>query len=812
MDLNRPRILRLLPCAVLAVIAASIVMAWFGEESEEVPRRSESTPSSTSIPATLIAQPTPEERAAEAKQRRAAFHTFANQYCLDCHEGEEAEGELAIDTLLDSEPDPSQMATWSDIANAMRSGHMPPGDAEQPPEVERVEAIAAVESQQSALACVGDPDPGRVTIRRLTRYEYRTTIRDLVGIDFQRAADFPNDDVGYGFDNIGDVLSMPPLLLEKYLRAAERILDEAIVTDPTIQPELQYVAGEKLKNDYDEHAEAGWLLRDGEIYTTVTAAHAGKYQVRIFAAGQQAGPEYVRMGVKVDGQTIREFEVKTGRQDPQPYEVTVPLAAGAHRVAVEFLNDYWDADAEKRRDRDRNMVVQTVEVEGPFEAGSIELPATHRRIFFVTPDDSTTAEAAAEAILDRFASRAFRRPAKAEEVARLMKLVRSASEAGDTFEAATTVALSAVLVSPHFLFRIEQDHEPTEPGGAYRLSDYELASRLSYFLWSSMPDEELTELAAAGRLSQPEVLEAQVRRMLTSPKARALVDNFAAQWLQLRRLEEVRPDTQQFEFDEPLRKAMYDEVAALFETVMREDLSITELLLADYTFLNERLAKHYGLDGIQGDQLRRVQLEDGRRGGIVTTAAVLTVTSNPTRTSPVKRGKWISEQLLGIENSLPPDVTPLDEQPAAEEAALTLRERLARHTADASCAACHLRLDPLGFSLENYDAVGQWRERDGEAVVDASATMPDGTEFSGASGLKEILSRRTDEYVTCLARAMLTYALGRGLEQYDACAIQQIVEQTSAEKNRFSALVQAIVRSYPFQFRRILRKDEIEDE
>lgn len=803
MDFQRPAILRLFPCATLAIIVCAVVLSFIGADGGAA--------ESDAVRTTPAAKPV--DVAAVDASARIEFAAFAEQYCTECHQGDNPDGQFFLNRLITSEATLAHAKGWIKVATALKSGHMPPGEEEQPPETARRQAIVFVEQQTANIAAAADPDPGRVTIRRLTRHEYRNTIRDLVGVDFKAATDFPGDDVGYGFDNIGDILTMPPLLMQKYLSAAEKILNEAIVTEKVIQPEMTYIPPEQLKREPRMESDPGWLTEHGDVYFDFEVPHDGVYKFRVFASGVQAGPDLVQMGVKVNGATQEVFELRNNRHYTDKHEVSVTLKRGKHRFGAEFLNDYWNPDAKKRSQRDRNLAVRSCELEGPFNGKPRPIPATHRRIFFTEPSKTQTPEATATTILEQFAGRAFRRPATDEELARLMKLFQVGQAAGDTFEASVEVALSAVLVSPQFLFRVERDHPATEPLGAYRISDFELASRLSYFLWSTMPDDELIEVADAGQLSQPEQLDAQITRMLQSPKAGALVDNFAAQWLQLRRLDDVQPDTQQFAFDEELRQAMYHEVAALFEAVMREDRSIHELLDADYTFLNERLATHYGIAGVRGPEMRRVELTDARRGGVLTSAAVLTVTSNPSRTSPVKRGKWILEQLLGIKNESPADVPPLDEQPqTAETGQLSLRERLKQHTADPSCAACHLRLDPMGFSLENYDAVGRWRTKDGELPIDATATMADGTEFTGPAGLRKILSQRKGEYTRCLAEAMLTFALGRGLEPYDGRAVQRIAEQTAADDFRFSSLVRGVVHSYPFQYRRPLHEEEVENE
>ncbi|MEK6246842.1 MAG: DUF1592 domain-containing protein, partial [Planctomycetales bacterium] len=533
---------------------------------------------------------------AEAPEGPNEFTSFARNYCIECHTGEEAEGELALEQLIASQPSDSN--ALARIVRVLENGRMPPGDATQPTESERRGAVLAIERQLTVHSCEAEPDPGRVTLRRLNRTEYRNTIRDLIGIDFKAASDFPDDDIGYGFDNNGDVLSMPPVLMERYLVAAEQILDRAIVAEPSTKPQMRYFVPDELSRNPKLKSDPGWgwLTNNGELFRMIKIARSGKYALRIWSWGQQAGPDPARLAIKLDNKVLGKFKIPSERGQPIKSEVTVQLDSGRYRLAAEFINDYWNPDAEEKSERDRNLVITAVEVVGPFEA-QLEITDAHRKIFFVAPGStSTTADAskidpatakpikqqAARQILDRFASRAFRRPVSDQELDRLIRLFDSTDE-DDSFQNAVKMALAAVLISPHFLFRVEQDHTPTESGGVYRISDYELASRLSYFLWSSMPDDKLLRLAKQNRLHEPDILDAQVERMLKSPKARALVDNFAAQWLQLRRLDAIEPDTEQFPFDEKLRSAMYEEATAAFEYIMREDRSLLELLDADYT-------------------------------------------------------------------------------------------------------------------------------------------------------------------------------------------------------------------------------------
>jgi hypothetical protein len=589
------------------------------------------------------------------------------KYCVGCHGGEKPRAKIALDKFKEDAAIDKNRAMWERVAKAVRNRDMPPRRSfkkvQQPTTEERDQLSRWLDAALGAVDCDLKRDPGRVTIRRLNRTEYNNTIRDLVGVKFQPAEDFPADDVGYGFDNIGDVLTLPPLLMEKYLAAAERIIEDAFRS-----PELK----KKLIGE--------------------------------------------------------------------------PPAA--------------NAEPGEKKDAGRRALTE-------------------------------------------FARRAFRRAVAPDEVKRFVGLLDLADKNGDSYEKGMELALEAVLVSPHFLFRIELDKEPGNPDAIHPVNEFELATRLSYFLWSTMPDDELLLLAESDKLRSDGNLEKQVRRMLKDPKARSLVENFAGQWLQLRNLKSAAPDPGTYPaFDEPLRSAMIKETELFFENVMKEDRSILEFIDSDYTFVNERLAKHYGIADLKGDEFRRVALTGGARGGVLTQASVLTLTSNPTRTSPVKRGKWILENMLGTPPPPPPpDVPELKED---KEVVLSgsLRQRMEQHRAKPDCAVCHDKLDPLGFGFENFDGIGGWRTKDASFDIDSSGVLPDGKKFKGPAELRAILKGRAGEFRHCLSEKMLTYALGRGLEYYDKCAIEAVTTATEKARDRFSALIFAVVQSEPFQNRR----------
>jgi hypothetical protein len=728
-------------------------------------------------------------------------------HCYPCHGHQKAKAKLNLEAFADEAAVLKARKTWKKVYDQVQAREMPPEEKPRLPVHDLEKLTGWLEAALDRPDPGAPRDPGRVVMRRLNRIEYRNTIRDLVGVDFNpNAADFPSDDVGYGFDNIGDVLSLPPVLMEKYLVAAEKILAQAIVTEDRTKPAVRRFEARTMQVSGGAAPEVDLLVMfaNGEGVLPVEVAQDGKYLLRVRAAGDQAGAEPARLALKVDDRPVRVIDVAVPRKEARVYEEKVDLRSGPRKIATAFVNDFYNPEA-RPKDRDRNLVLDYVELVGPVNLKPPEPPESHRRIFFAKPGASVTKRQAAAEIVGRFARLAFRRPVEPAEVERLLSLYDLSERQGDSFEVAVRLPLQAILVSPHFLFRVERS--------SGRLGDHELASRLSYFLWSTMPDAELFAAAEKGQLRDPAACEAQVRRMLKDPRARSLAENFAIQWLQLRRLETQAPDPKRFPaWDEALRAAMHEEALLLFDEVVREDKSVLELLGATYTYLNERLASHYGISGVKGPEMRRVELSDPRRGGVLTMGAVLTVTSNPTRTAAVKRGKWVLETILGTPPPPPlPDAGELKDE-TDEDRKLSLRQRLEEHRADPSCANCHRRMDPIGFAFENYDAVGAWRDRDGAHAIETAATLPDGSSFRGPVELKALLLSRKDDFVRCLTEKMTTYALGRGVEYYDASTVKAIRAALAGRGYRISALVTEIVRSYPFQHRREQGAEEVKDE
>ncbi|MFM7072725.1 MAG: DUF1592 domain-containing protein [Planctomycetota bacterium] len=624
------------------------------------------------------------------------------KFCVECHEGDLAQGGVTLNAYSAANAKTRDRAVWVKVARQLQGKVMPPSDAKQPTDAERRMILEWVESFALTPDCSVGERPGRVTLRRLNRAEYNNTIRDLLGVSIQPANDFPSDDVGYGFDNIGDVLTLPPVLLERYVEAADKVVRAAIVTPDADQVPSQSKPG-------------GVLASQGEIGGEFVCSTAAEYIVRTRAGGDQAGPDPVRMAFRVDGKEIKTVDVPGPANSPAEYEIRLNLAKGPHRIAVAFLNDYYMPNAtDPKLKGDRNLHVERLVVIGPIGALPDDLPESHRRILFKPLPPKATRDQQrehAKELLRPLASRAFRRRATDPELDRLAKLFDLARDSGDSFERSMQVAIQAILVAPSFLFRVEQD----PPAGQVRdLDGFEMAARLSYFLWNSLPDDELYRAAAKGELRTPEQLAAQAERMIRDPKSQSLVENFAGQWLQLRNLDTFSPDKAQFpDYDDALRQAMRRETEMFFAHIVREDRGVLEFLDADYTFANERLAKHYGLAGVSGAEFRRVSVDRGQRGGLLGQASILAVTSNPTRTSPVKRGKWVLENLFAAPPPPPPPNVPELAEAKDKPLAGTLRQRMEQHRAKASCAACHQLMDPLGFGLENYNAIGAWRTKDG---------------------------------------------------------------------------------------------------
>ncbi len=641
------------------------------------------------------------------------------KYCVSCHTGKAAQAGIDLAHYKTVDGVLKDRDNWDRVAQAVSSAHMPPTGLPAPTKAQRDTLVNWVQATTSAADCKLN-DPGHVTLRRLNRAEYNNTIRDLCGVDIHPADAFPNDDVGYGFDNIGDVLSISPLLMEKYVSAAEQVAHAAFENpDKFIKPEsftstrLNYISQSSNLGDH-----ASLYTTNSEAGVDYTFPTNGDYMLRSIAWQDKAGPDAAKMELRLDGKPLKAFDVTAGARDPKPYEMRVTVPAGQHRYSVVFLNDFYDSSEPNNRrkgNRDRNLNVKALEIVGPLHSDDSE-SFLAKQLGQFDPNDATR-DSVARKFLTDFTRRAYRRPVTKEEVDALLRYVDLAHKQGEPFRKGIEYAMTAAMCSPNFLFRVEttspapkattksatrtvkntgKSHIKTAAlttaadgaSGKYLLGDYALASRLSYFLWSSMPDDELYALAAKGKLQDNTILAAQVKRMLKDPRAHALSDNFAGQWLQLRNLAGLSPDTARFpDFNDGLRRAMKMETELFFQSIVGEDRSILDFLDAKYTFLNEQLAKHYGIEGVQGGNFRKVALQGNQRGGILTQASLLTVTSNPTRTSPVKRGKWVMENLLGTPlPPAPPNVPALSDDKKGPLVG-TLRQRMEQHRANPACAS-----------------------------------------------------------------------------------------------------------------------------
>lgn len=720
---------------------------------------------------------------------------FLADYCTSCHGVDKKRGEVDLEIFGTQAGMAQHREIWEKVRSALDGWEMPPEGKRQPTEAARRGVVQWIDEELAKVDAATPPNPGRVTARRLNRNEYRNTVRDLLGVDYDTHASFPNDESGYGFDNIGDVLSLPPMLLEKYLAAAEEIAQRVIVTEDPAMKRVQRIPAARFSTQADAvstvEEEVWGFFREGELVTDFEFPATGPYRLRVRAYGDQAGPELPRMSVRLEGKELVARPIKAQAERPESFEIPIEVEAGKRRLGVAYLNNF-------NSDGDRNLYLVSLEILGPLNVAPEEYPETHRRIL---PKRAPVGEqlAYAKEVLGPLASRAYRRPATDAEVAKLVRLVDLVLKDGGRFEEGIQLALQAVLVSPYFLYRWEVDPERLPAGEGRDLNGFEIASRLSYFLWSSMPDDTLLGLAKNGELTRREVREQQVRRMLGDPRSAALVRNFGGQWLQIRNLDQAEPDATVFpKWDPALREAMRRETELFLEAMLREDRKITELVDADFTFVNARLAEHYGIPGVEGDEFRRVTLSaDSGRGGVLTMGSVLTITSVPTRTAPVLRGKWILEQILGTPPPPPPPNVPPIEEGAEASKTATFRQRLELHRSKAECMPCHQKMDPLGFALENFDAIGTWRTQDGPHPIDNAAELPGGRKFQGAAGLKSVLRQHPD-FPKALASKLLTYALGRGLEPGDRRAVQALVESLAKNDFKFSALLLGVVESEPF--------------
>ena len=769
---------------------------------------------------------------------------FVDKYCAKCHSEDDPQAELNLTRFKDSDALIRDRKIWMNALKQIQSGSMPPNDEPKPSTSDSEKFIELVQAIFDHADKNAQPDPGRVTMRRLNRVEYKNTIRDLIGIDFDPTADFPSDDIGYGFDNIGDVLSLPPVLMERYLDAAESILQRAITPDPPAIPKRHLnslytepasadVATKLIENNFRRLDSAGKEpIELGPLHTQYQWDPSGEYTFRTKLygsshdnAGNNSGNtqaviilhgkdlpnpstdqelDAISGNIPRPARILKTVEITAkSPADAQIVEVNIPPSPNRDRV---FVGQRKPPEGQSAK-----LYVEFLALDGPLDTR----PESHRKLLAVSPNQSPQQQT--REALARFLRRAYRRPISNEELERTALWTDQRLADGEKWETAMQVTMQAVLCSPKFLFRVEPDEQPNAPQPR-DVDPFALASRLSYFLWSSMPDDPLLEAAQNGSLTQNPA--AQVDRMLADPRSNALVKNFASQWLQIQRLDAFSPDPKLFpNFNPKLKASMMRETELFFESILRENRSALELINADFTFLDETLAKHYGIadtagnrighptstpggNPIQGDSFQRVSLQNNDRGGLLTQASILTVTSNPTRTSPVKRGRWILEQILG--NPPPPPPPNVPELPTTEQDASNapLRKRMEIHRSNPACANCHAKMDPIGFALENYDPIGGFRTKDGPFDIDPSGEFADGTHFQGPGDLKSIIAEKKEEFLRCLIEKLMTYALGRGIEYYDRPVVEQIAQSTTHQQFRMQALIHAIVQSDPFRKRR----------
>jgi mono/diheme cytochrome c family protein len=774
----------------------------------------------------------------------AQYRALLDRYCATCHNEKLRTADLVLSNLSVGNVS-RDIATWEKVVEKLRSGAMPPAGMPRPDKA-AYNSLATYLEAELDRAAEAHPNPGRPAIHRLNRTEYTNAIRDLLGLEIDGAALLPGDDASYGFDNIGDVLTLSATLLERYMSAAEKISRRAI-GDPKIRPVLEtYGISQRLEQD-DRASEALPFGSRGGLAIPHYFPLDAEYSIRVRLKRDRvldiiglAEPH--RLDIRLDGARIKLFTVggegeKTDPADiedagPAGYkkkvndsgqeryervadaglEVRFPAKAGEHVVGVAFLHRTSEPEGVLRRRAGLEQYAQeddipgvgSVTIGGPYDAKGVGETSSREKIFVCHPSARKEEEACARKILSTLARRAYRGAATDADTQTLFGFYREGRNTGG-FEAGIELALRRALVSSKFLFRMEHDPVNEAPGTVHRISDLELASRLSFFLWSSIPDEELLDLASRGKLGDPAVLERQVRRMLDDPRAESLVTNFAGQWLYLRNIQKVTPDPETFpEFDENLRRAFQRETELFLESMLREDRSALDLLNADYTFLNERLARHYGIPNIYGSQFRRVTLADENRKGLIGQGSILTVTSYASRTSPTLRGKWLLDNILGSPPPAPPNNVPSLPDRGQDGKILSVRQLMEQHRANPACAGCHAQMDPLGFALENFDAIGRWRTTSGAAntPIDASGVLPDGAKFNGPAELRKILLDRREEFVRTVTDKLLTYALGRGIEYYDAPAVRKIVREAAPGDYRWSALILGVVKSTPFQMRR----------
>ena len=781
-----------------------------------------------------------------------------DRYCVTCHNERIVRGDaaassplaaqlravgLTLDTL-DLSNVSQDAETWEKVVRKLRAGIMPPTGRPRPDNVMRTAFLDRLEADLDAAWAARAELPRTAIFHRLNRAEYANVIRDLLGLDVDVAELLPPDDASYGFDNIADALGVSPLLMERYLSAARNI-SRLAVGSSAITPSIStYLVPTVLTQD--DHIDGLPLGTRGGVAVRHQFPLDGDYgiQIRLLRTVVDTirgldEPHEIEVGI--DGERVQLFIIGGGPAQPaadeladeadeaarraareaalayamnadDELEVRLPVKAGARTVTVAFVRKTSAQTGGVRLPRLRSFIdpnqtagqphVRSVAIGGPYGATGPGDTPSRRRILVCRPANVDGEAPCAKEIIGGLARRAYRRPITDADLGALLEFYQIGRDEG-TFDDGIGRALQRMLVSPKFLFRIEPDRVDAAPNTIRPLDDLELASRLSFFLWSSIPDDELLQLAEQGRLADPDVLEPQVRRMLRDPRSEALVDNFGGQWLYLRNLASAAPDPIRFpDFDDNLRRAMGRETELFFESVIREDRSVLEFLTSDTTFLNERLARHYGIPHVYGSHFRRVTMPDGNRGGVLGHASLLTATSYANRTSPVTRGKWILENIIGAPPPPPPADVPELEEHTAEGQVLSMRERMEQHRKNPSCAICHAQMDPLGLALENFDAVGRWRARgEADTPIDATGALPDGSTFDGPTELRAVLASRADEFITTFTEKLLTYAVGRGTELRDAPVVRQIGRTAADEEYRFSSLIMGVVESAPFRMR-----------
>ncbi|MCW5963309.1 MAG: DUF1592 domain-containing protein [Bryobacterales bacterium] len=755
----------------------------------------------------------PESSSLEATNPEASFEQHVapvlKKTCSPCHNARNASGGMNLLNFAHPSSVDEGREGWENIVRQVRGGEMPPRGMPRPKPAEIDAFVKTMEDAFERMDQAMKPDPGRVTARRLNRSEYTNTIRDLLGVEFRADRSFPTDDSGEGFDNIADVLTISPLLMEKYLNAAERVATRALDLDKLPDPiEISYKVRATSGGAAAALGATGTIRRinPGTIEVTHRYEFDGEYDVRIGLPGERGkDAKPVKMNIWLDGKLVKTLDVETkpsGLVYFNPFseeEVRLAISEGEHVLRVGFVDDEFLATVPEKDyfKSSKNKFPDSVTLVGPHR-GAVER-ASRKKILLCDPNSGADC---VERILRTLARRAYRRPVTRSEVASLMRFVDRSKQNGQSTEYGIRTAMMAMLVSPHFLFRIERDADPKDPSRIHRISDIDLASRLSYFLWRSMPDDQLLDLAEAGKLHEKAILRAQVKRMIDDPRSGSFAEDFAGQWLELRNLDTVKPDPDRFLYWGPdLRAAMKVETRMFFDNMLRNNRPLSEFLSAKYTFLNDRLADFYGIDGVTGESFRKVDLTNDERGGLLGQASVLTVSSYPSRTSVVIRGKYIMQNLLGVPPPPPPpDVPALDEDTVGTAA--SLRQQMEKHRSNPVCASCHNRMDALGFGLENYDAIGKWRTKDGKFPIDSSGTLPDGRTFNGPGQLREALLAQMPEIAQNVVEKMMIYALGRGLQRYDRIVAKGITRDLAASDYPFQSIVYAIVESLPFQSRR----------